>query len=416
MKIYDGAVLAIINRQSSIINSPSLRLFLLTVASVACVAACSRRPVPPAPYLAFVVSQATSSVAVVNLAEMRVVASLAVSPGPEAAALRPRSQEIFVTGPGGIDRIQISNLKVHLNSRSDSHPRSLVFSPDGRLAYFLLEPAPRPAPQAGAMSEPPAPGVSHIAILECDSGRELGQIRVRAQLSRLALTPDGKTLLGTDPIAGAVQVFDTQTRKPLGVVQVGRGAQAIEVSPYGSKAFVSNTEEEKISVVDTAARQVLSHIELGMRPGPLILKPDGGELFVLCPQASLVAIVDAFHDNVSQTMPTGRSPVTGVFRRDSRVFYLANAGDGSVMTLDVENRAVLASTFVGREPRALALTPDERFLVVADGGTSSLAILIAEPARLAKVRSALVTTTPVGARPVAVVVPDWLGTEKSSGP
>ena len=45
--------------------------------------------------------------------------------------------------------------------------------------------------------------------------------------------------------------------------------------------------------------------------------------------------------------------------------------------------------------------------MVADAATSSLAILIAEPARLAKVRSALVTTIPVGARPVAVVVPDW---------
>jgi len=35
-------------------------------------------------------------------------------------------------------------------------------------------------------------------------------------------------------------------------------------------------------------------------------------------------------------------------------------------------------------------------------------VLIAEPARLAKVRSALVTTVPVGAQPVDVVIPDWL--------
>ena len=60
-----------------------------------------------------------------------------------------------------------------------------------------------------------------------------------------------------------------------------------------------------------------------------------------------------------------------------------------------------------REPRALALTPDERFLAVADAGTSSLAVLIAEPSRLADSRSAMLTSLPVGTRPVDVVVPNW---------
>ena len=76
------------------------------------------------------------------------------------------------------------------------------------------------------------------------------------------------------------------------------------------------------------------------------------------------------------------------------------------MALDVANRLALGSTFVGREPRALALTPDERFLAVADAGTSSLAVLIAEPSRLAATRSALLTSLPVGGRPVDVVVPE----------
>jgi DNA-binding beta-propeller fold protein YncE len=61
----------------------------------------------------------------------------------------------------------------------------------------------------------------------------------------------------------------------------------------------------------------------------------------------------------------------------------------------------VAATHTGTEPRALALTPDERFLVIADSATSSLAILRTD-------RSALVTTIPVAARPVDVVVPDWI--------
>ena len=368
---------------------------------------CSKQPLPPSPYLAFVVCQDSNSVAVVDLAELRVVASLKVSDHPEAAVVRPGRPEIYVTGPGGLDRIEFPTLKVYLNSRTDHHPRSLVFSPDGRLAYYLMEAEPIRRAASGALSQPPQVGVSHISIFDCDAKREVGQLGIAANLSRLALTSDGKQLVATDPITGRIHFFDLESRKLLGSVIAGRGAGPIAVQSFGSKIFVSNREEKTVSVMDGATRQVFSHVELGAEPGTLLLKPDGGELFVLSPGASTITILDAFHDNVLQTLTTGRNPVAGVFRRDSRVLYLANSGDGSVTAMDVATRAVLASTFVGQEPRALALTPDDRFLAVADAGTSSLAVLIAEPGRLADSRSAMLTSLPVGGRPVGVVVPDW---------
>jgi DNA-binding beta-propeller fold protein YncE len=417
LKIYDWATLRIRHRQSWIFDSSlprtPWRLGWALLMACALIVGCARRPAPPAPYVAFVVCQASRNVSVVNLAELRVVASLPVSLHPEAAVLRPGGREIFVTGSGGIDRIQIPDLRVRPISRTDYHPRSLVFSPDGRIAYFLLEGEPQTVPE-GALAGPPRIGVSHFAAWDCESEQELGQMGARAQFSRLAITPDGKTLLASDPVAGKLHFFDALSRRPLGIVDLAKGAKAIAIQPFGSKAFVSDTEEAKISVIDTATRQLLSHIELGMRPGPLLLKPDGGELFVLSPEASTLAIVDAFHDNVSQTLTAGRTPVAGVFRKDSRAFYLSNAGDGSVMALDVRNRTLLATTHVGGEPRALALTPDERFLVVADTVNSSLAILIADPARLAGIRSPLVTTVPVGTRPVDVAIPDWQWKEVKS--
>jgi YVTN family beta-propeller protein len=91
------------------------------------------------------------------------------------------------------------------------------------------------------------------------------------------------------------------------------------------------------------------------------------------------------------------------------VLYIANAGDGSVLALDVANRQVLAAVHVGLEPRALALTPDQRLLVVADRAGSSLAILHADPTSLSNHRSLLITAVPVGASPVDVVVPDFIG-------
>ena len=71
------------------------------------------------------------------------------------------------------------------------------------------------------------------------------------------------------------------------------------------------------------------------------------------------------------------------------------------MALDVQNRTLLAAVHLGIEPRAMALTPDQRFLVVADTAASTLAVLQTNPATL-------LTTFPVGADPVDVVVPGWL--------
>jgi len=178
--------------------------------------------------------------------------------------------------------------------------------------------------------------------------------------------------------------------------------------PYGSKVFVAHTGAETVSAADLSTQRLLSHIEVGARPSTLVLKPDGGELFTLSAAANTLTILDAFHDNAEQTLPTGRGPAAGVFRRDGSVFYIANAGDGSVTALDVRTRVLLTSTTVGTEPRALALTPDERFLLVADRAASTLAVLHAEPSSLDTGRSALVTTVPVGAQPVDVVVPGWI--------
>jgi serine/threonine-protein kinase len=168
-----------------------------------------------------------------------------------------------------------------------------------------------------------------------------------------------------------------------------------------SKAFVGDAEQPAISVVDLTTRQLLANIEIGIRPGALLLKPDGGELFVFGYRGTSMVILDANQDIVEQTYPTGRDPVAGVFQMDPLILYIANAGDGSVMALDVQNRTLLAAVHIGIEPRALALTPDERFLAVADTSASTLAVLRTNPTNL-------LTTFPVGAKPVDVVVPGWI--------
>jgi DNA-binding beta-propeller fold protein YncE len=191
-------------------------------------------------------------------------------------------------------------------------------------------------------------------------------------------------------------------------VSVGDAPGPLAILPDNSKVFVADTGEKKVSAANVETRELLAHIEIGAKPTALFVKPDGGEIFAIAAEASTMVILDAFHDDVEQTFPVGRGAVAGVFRPDMSVLYIANSGDGSVLAMDPQNRVELASTRVGMEPCALALTPDKRLLVVADRAASSLAILNADPASLSNDRPALITTVPVGASPVDVVVPDIL--------
>jgi len=348
-----------------------------------------------------VVNQQSATLAAVNLADFHVTASLPVSTRPERVLVRPSARQLYVvSATGKINVVAFPHLRVITTLEVGRSAKDLAFSPDGHAAYVL-------------------DAADHeVVFLDCDgtAGKPgeggipkiIFRLRLGGTLSDLALSPDGKTLVADSQNPSLITFISTETRQPLGTVEAGQSPGPMVILPDDSKVFVADTGEEKISAADVVSRKLLAHIEMGARPTALLLKPDGGEIFVLAAASSTLAILDAFHDNLEQTFPLGHNPVTGIFRQDMSVLYIANAGDGSVLALDAQNREVLASTRVGIEPRALALTPDERLLVAADRAASSLAILHADPTSLTTDRSVLITTVPVGASPVDVVIPDFI--------
>lgn len=358
----------------------------------------SRRSLPLKPYTAYVVNHASGTLAAVNLADFHVTASLPVSPQPDRVLVRPDARLLYVvSGAGKISVVAFPRLRLVTTLDVGRSAKDLAFSPDGRAAYVL-----DPADHELDFLDCGAAGLTSDKVVP----KVVFRLRLGGTLSDLTLSPDGETLVADSANPNQLTFIDTQARRPLGTVEVGDAPGPMVILPDNSKLFVADTGEDKISAVDMASRRLLSHLEIGVRPTALLLKPDGGEIFVLAAPSSTLIILDAFHDNVERTFPLGRDPMTGVFRRDQSVLYIPNAGDGSVLAMDVQTRQVLASTHVGMEPNVVALTPDQRLLVVADRAASSLDILHADPTSLSNDRSVLITTVPVGAGPVDVIVPD----------
>jgi YVTN family beta-propeller protein len=388
------------------------------------IAGCHRKPAPPEAYLAFVANQQSDTVAVVDLGGLRTIATIAVAHRPSELVVRPRTHEVWTVSspPGVISVIEFPSLALRKSLPIGSAVRSLAFSADGRTAFVL-------DPLRGEALILDADGPREIAVIQLGSGHPAALTRSGEQpdASRgegspesqgaLALTADGKLLVLSAPAEDKLYFVDVNLRKVVASTSVGHRPGPLVILQDGSRALVADTGEQKVTAVDLSTFEVLAHLEIGARPSSMLLKPDGGELFVFSAEDSVLAILDAAQDSVEQSVVTGKNPLGGAFRRDSSVLYVANAGDGSVNAVAVADRSVLASTYVGAEPRALALTPDERFLAVVDAAASSLSIIHAAGAAGAlTARSLLVTTVPVGARPVAVVVPDWIRGETGESP
>ena len=345
---------------------------------------CRRRPAPPKAYAAFVVNNQGSTLAEVDLASFRVRATVGVAANPERVWVRPQHRELWVVSAAGeISVVEFPSPRVVRTMRIGEGARDLVFSQTGSRA-FILDPA-----------------KGQIVFIDPESYKESSRLTMRTALTDLALTPDGNELVASSRAANQLFFVKADERKVLGSVNVGKGPGPMVILPNSSKVFVCDQEESAISAVDLATQQLLANIEVGMRPGPMVLKPDGGELFIFEEEGTSMVIVDTEQDNVEQNYPTGHNAVAGVFQGNPLVLYIANTGDGSVMAVDVQNRTLLAAVHIGIGPRALALTPDERFLLVADASASTLAVLRTNP-------TTLLTTFPVGAKPVEVVVPGWI--------
>lgn len=357
--------------------------------------ACTSKLPSPNPYLAFVANRDSNTVAVVNLATFRLIRSIPVPPAPTQVVARPGSHELYVLSESGSLSL-IVDPGLHITGSVPIGPgaANLTMARDGS--------------RAAATN-----AAGEVVIINCASHSVAARIRVGGDLAGLVFTSDGTTLVAADREGNRLVFVGASTAKVLGEVQVGKQPGPMVILPDGSKLFVADTGEPKISVIDVGSRQLLSHLELASEPVGLVLKPDGGELLVFSRDSATLTILDTFHDDVEEDRPisTGKVPVAGVATADSTKLYVLNGGPdgGFVQGVDLQNRAPLGATYVGPDPSALALTPDERYIAVTVA--SSLAVLGTSPLnpkpKVPGTPMPLITTVPVGARPVAVAIPGW---------
>jgi YVTN family beta-propeller protein len=155
---------------------------------------------------------------------------------------------------------------------------------------------------------------------------------------RLAIAPDGQRLYTDNEEDATVSVIDVPNRKLLGKVKTPQALAGIAVSNDGRTVVGVSDETPVIFLIDTAAGKVTREVTLeGVPKAAQIARysPDGKLVVVSSLNSNMVTIADASF-GAQTAIPVGDQPMDFAFRGDE--LFVGCQGDGSMHVIDIPKR------------------------------------------------------------------------------
>jgi YVTN family beta-propeller protein len=136
-----------------------------------------------------------------------------------------------------------------------AHPQGGVFSPDARFLYV--------ADTNG----------NRISIIDTAAKKVIGEIPTGKGAGRIALTPDGKTLIYNLQFEPAVGFADVASRKQIAQVALPSRPLSLTMTHDGRRAFLGIQDQDKVVFVSVPERKIEKTLQLPKESGPDTVVP-----------------------------------------------------------------------------------------------------------------------------------------------
>jgi YVTN family beta-propeller protein len=153
--------------------------------------------------------------------------------------------------------IELRTGKVKL-IEAGAHPQGGAFSPKGDRLYIT------------------ATNDNHIAIVDPKTQTVAGKIVTGKGPARVAVSPDGRTLVYNLQFEPAIGIADVATGKQVAQVPVSGRPLSLTMTADGKYAFAGVQDQDKVFVLSVAERRIERVIELPKGSGPDPVIPLGG--------------------------------------------------------------------------------------------------------------------------------------------
>jgi YVTN family beta-propeller protein len=304
------------------------------------------------PERVYVPNEADNTISVIDVASLRVVATLRTGLVPE-----------HLTPDWDMSRLYVSNYASPFLTVVDprtvgtvspitaASPYNLYFSPDGSTAIVMAE------------------DVNRMDFYDRRTWRLLKQLPIKwAGIDHADFSAGGRYLLASTEYAGHVLKVDVVTMSIVGDLNVGGLPIDVKLSPDGSVFFVANQGRHGVSVIDPFLMREIAFIPTGKGAHGLAISRDARSLYVTNRLAGTISVIDLASRKVTATWQVGGSPDMLQVSTDGSQLWTSNRFTNTIVVIDTTSGKVVATIRVGRRPHGLTYFPQPgRFSIGHNG-------------------------------------------------
>lgn len=209
-------------------------------------------------------------------------------------------------------------------------------------------------------------GSQRLLIVDADSGKVLGQVRVGA-VHGVAVDPaTGHVFTGSGD--NVISEVDPIALKVVNHVEVGGSVDAIAYDPFNGRIYADEDDGTRVFVIDAKTFTLLKTIAIpGHKPEYLAINPATHEVYQNIDSESEVAVIDPATMAVSRTIATPEIKHNHPLQYDAQYNQIV-VGGGGVMSAYAPGGTKLGELAVGRFDQC-DLDPTQHVLACAgDGG------------------------------------------------
>lgn len=182
--------------------------------------------------------------------------------------------------------------------------------------------------------------------------------------SKLALTPDNRTLLSANYGSGTVSIIDTDSQYEVRRIKVGEGPTDVAIDPRGMRAFVVNSLSDTISIIDIPSRRLSGTIPVGPTPLKESFSRAGDRLYVATRHSPDLFVIDPKIFTVTGRIFVGIGAVSIKVERLTDLIYVGNEITEEISIVEPRSFMPVDSIAVEGTPYFMTIDGEERALFV----------------------------------------------------
>ncbi len=208
---------------------------------------------------------------------------------------------------------------------------------------------------------------THVAVIDADSGKPVGDIPDTPGVHGIALAPEFGRGFVSNGREGTVTIFDLDSLKSVGKIAVGQNPDAILYDPASKRVFTLNGRSNDATAIDAAKGVVVGTIKLDGKP-EFAVSDAVGEIFVNIENTSQLVALDPNKLEVKSRWPLAPcEEPTGlaIDRKHRRLF--SGCSNKLMAIVDADNGKVISTLPIGEGVDATAFDPETELAFASCG-------------------------------------------------